>query len=47
MSLRRRLDEALVESGERQIERVKSLPKMSELVTAVRDGVRLGLVVPV
>lgn len=41
VSLRQRLNEALVETGERQIERMKSLPKMAELVTAVRDGVSL------
>lgn len=40
MSLRHRLHVALVESGEKQLERVKSLPKMSELVMVVRDEVR-------
>lgn len=42
MSLRHRLHEALVESGEKQLERVKSLPKMSELVMNIREEVRLN-----
>lgn len=43
MSLRHRLHEALVESGEKHMERVKSLPKMSELVATTRNNVRPGL----
>lgn len=39
MSLRHRLHEALVESGEKHVERVQSLPKMSELVTTIRSNV--------
>lgn len=39
VSLRHRLHETLVESGTRGIERLQSLPKMSELVTTIRGDV--------
>lgn len=39
VSLRHRLHETLVESGTRGIERLQSLPKMSELVTTMRGDV--------
>ncbi|CAM9304727.1 unnamed protein product, partial [Scytosiphon promiscuus] len=40
VSLRHRLHETLVESGTRGIERLQSLPKMSELVTNIRSHTR-------
>lgn len=41
VSLRHNLHEALVESGEKGFERMQSLPKMSELVTTMKDNVSL------
>ncbi|CAM9285636.1 unnamed protein product [Ectocarpus sp. 4 AP-2014] len=38
VSLRHNLHEALVESGEKGIERMQSLPKMSELVATMKDN---------
>lgn len=38
-SLRHRLHETLVESGEKHMERVQSLPKMSQLVMTIRNNV--------
>ncbi|CBJ26841.1 hypothetical protein Esi_0048_0045 [Ectocarpus siliculosus] len=38
VSLRHNLHEALVESGEKGVERMQSLPKMSELVVTMKDN---------